>query len=46
LDGFPDTTVSFLRHVGGSLYAVRASHRGEHLDDIEGALARRDQGDP
>ena len=24
------------------LYAVRASHRGEHLDDIEAMLARRD----
>jgi hypothetical protein len=26
------------------LYAVRASHRGEHLDEIEAALARHDQG--
>ena len=26
------------------LYAVRASHRGEHLDDVEAALARHDQG--
>ena len=26
------------------LYAVRASHRGEHLDDIDAALAPHDQG--
>jgi Mycothiol maleylpyruvate isomerase N-terminal domain len=26
------------------LYAVRASHRGEHLDEVEAALARHDQG--
>ena len=25
------------------LYAVRASHRGEHLDEVEAALARHDE---